>query len=68
MPSNETQQALTERELELLHEEIAELRAEVKAMAAERDKALRWGIFALGSALIGLATFVFNLVTAHIQK
>lgn len=34
----------------------------------ERDKALRWGIIALGAAVMGMGTWVVNLFTAgHIK-
>lgn len=74
MPSPEISQALTDRELILLHREIvelqqdkdrdiAELRAEIETMRRERDKALLWGIMALGGAVVGMALYIFNLIT-----
>ena len=34
----------------------------------ERDKALRWGIIALGTAVMGMGTWIVNLFTAgHIR-
>ena len=42
--------------------------SEIELLCAERDKALRWGILALGTAVMGMATWIVNLFTAgHIK-
>jgi hypothetical protein len=44
----------------------AELR--IKALEDERNKALRWGISTLGLAVVGMATWIVNLITGgHIK-
>ena len=60
--ASEVRQAMTDREIELLHEEVNELRAQLASLARDRDKALLWGVMVLGAAVLGMATWIFNLV------
>lgn len=39
----------------------------IEQLTSEKEKALVWGIVTLGSALIGLTVWVFNLVTGHLK-
>jgi hypothetical protein len=64
----ETQLALQARELELLHDELDELRKEVNALKADREKALRWGISVLGAAVIGMGGWIFSLFASNLPK
>ena len=57
MPSQETTNAVTERRVEALEEAV-------QALKEERDKALVWGIVTLGTAVIGLVTWIFNYLVA----
>ena len=44
----------------------AELR--IKALEDERNKAFQWGISTLGLAVVGMGTWIFNLITGgHIK-
>jgi hypothetical protein len=56
--SQETRNALTAKELGDLHAEMAALRAQVQGLVSERDRFLRWGVIALGAAVVSLATFI----------
>lgn len=41
---------------------------QVKAMQAERDRALWWGIYSLGLAVVGMAIWIVNLFAGgHIK-
>jgi hypothetical protein len=59
--------ALLEYKLEAFekHQEVTDKR--VKALEDERNKALIWGIIALGGAFLGLASWVFNFFTGHLK-
>lgn len=51
-----------------LEKQMRTQQMELEALCAERDKALRWGILALGTAVMGMATWIVNLFTAgHIK-
>lgn len=60
MPSQETTNAVTEQRIEALEKLVQEL-------SADRDRALRWGVMALGAAVLGLGTWIFNFITGHIK-
>ncbi len=55
----------TAYEIEALHKEIDELKKKVESLASDRDSALRWGIVMLGTAVIGMGTWIFNFVAGH---
>lgn len=40
-----------------------QLERTVNELKADRDKFLRWGVIVLGGAVIGLVTWIFNLIT-----
>lgn len=58
MPSQETTNALADQRLDVLEEKVRKL-------AEDRDQALKWGILTLGTAVMGLATWIFNFLTGH---
>lgn len=60
--SAEIRQALTDREINLLHGEVNELRERYENLQKDRDRALLWGVMVLGAAVLGMATWIFNLV------
>lgn len=60
MPSQETTNALSDSRLDALEEKV-------KQLADDRDKALKWGILTLGTAVIGLATWIVNFITGHLK-
>lgn len=66
MPT-EAQQRATEEAVQLAldRQELANLRATVAELKADRDKFLKWGVIVLGGAVVGLVTWIFNLITRH---
>lgn len=59
-PSQETTNALAEQRIAALEEKVAKL-------AADRDQALKWGIMTLGSALVGLISWIAGYVRDHVK-
>lgn len=53
-----TRAALLEREILLQRGELDALERKVESLIAERNNALRYGILALGTAVIALITFI----------
>lgn len=51
-----------ETERELMASRIATLEEKIEKIEHDRDQALLWGIRTLGTLLIGLAVWVYNLV------
>lgn len=43
--------------------EIEELQEQVRSLSSERDKALRWGLFLLGSTVLSLAGWIVKLLS-----
>ncbi len=42
--------------------------SELAALKAERDKALKWGVMSLGSAVLGMGYWIVNkIIGGHIQ-
>ena len=66
----EPHQAVTNAEvgadLRSLHKELADLRDKVSGLEKDRDSALRWGILALGSAVIGLTGLIGKFVMSKL--
>lgn len=60
MPSHETTIALAEQRIAALEDQVAKL-------TADRDQALKWGILTLGSAVIGLCSWIFNQLKEHLK-
>lgn len=47
---------------------IATVEAELAALRAERDKALKWGVMSLGSAVLAMGYWIVNkIIAGHIQ-
>lgn len=66
--STETQLALLQAALEVAHTDILEVRAELAALRLERDKALKWGVMSLGSAVLAMGYWIINkIIAGHIQ-
>lgn len=67
MPPTEAQQRATDEAVQLAldRRELANLRATVAELKADRDKFLKWGVIVLGGAVVGLVTWIFNLITRH---
>ena len=66
--STETQIALLILRQKEVENDIAEARAAIVALQEERNKALRWGVMSLGTAVIGMSIWIFNAITGgHIK-
>lgn len=51
-----------------LEKQMAVQKQVLDTLKEERDKALRWGIIALGTAVMGMGSWIVNLFTAgHIR-
>jgi type VI protein secretion system component VasF len=72
--SMEVQVALLMAGMKALEAEVHEVKAEaakelsaqnakITALEDERNKALRWGVLALGSAVLGMAGWIFSHLT-----
>lgn len=49
---------------EALHKkQVEELQEQVSTLNGERDKALRWGLFLLGSTVLSLAGWILKLIS-----
>jgi len=58
--SEDVERALTKRELELVRDELDELRGKYEALAKDRDRALLWGIGVLGGVVLAMFSWIFN--------
>lgn len=72
MPSPEVEAALlaqnTDKRIKDLEIQFLVQKQALDGLKDERDKAMRWGIIALGTAVMGMATWIINLFTAgHIR-
>lgn len=70
--SQETLEALEKQNFQVrlieLEKQINIQKQVLDNLKDERDKALRWGIIALGTAVMGMGTWIVNLFTAgHIK-
>ncbi len=63
----ETRQAMLEWEIDALRREIADLRGSLDELNNDKDRFMKWGIMALGAAVVGMGTFIFNFVFSHIK-
>ena len=46
---------------------IKDLERLVESLIMDREKAMRWGILALGAAVLAMASYIFNFVTSHLK-
>jgi hypothetical protein len=47
--------------------EIDVLRIKVDSLSSDRSKALLWGVLTLGSAVVGMGIWIFNLLVGKIH-
>lgn len=66
--SPETREAMLQWEIQALKRELKEIRDTVDGLNKDKEKAMRWGILALGTAVIGMGTWIFNLISSHVGK
>jgi HPt (histidine-containing phosphotransfer) domain-containing protein len=45
--------------------EVAEIKDQLKALLKDKDKALLWGITALGAVVMALGTALWNYIAPH---
>ena len=64
MPSPEVEAALLAQQTD---KRIKDLEVLVKSLTDDREKAMRWGIMALGAAVLAMASYIFSIVTGHIK-
>ena len=64
MPTPEVEAALL---AEKTDQRIKDLERLVESLITDRDKAMRWGILALGGAVLAMASYIFNFVTGHLK-
>lgn len=57
--------AISLHKIESLEEEVKDLKARVEALASERNNALKFGVILLGSTVIGLVVWIFNIFVSH---
>lgn len=60
--SNETQIALLMLRQTALERDLEEEKDKIKAMQAERDRQLKWGVMTLGGAVISMVVWIANKV------
>jgi hypothetical protein len=67
MPQHQDQAAITAAAVEeaLMAQRVEILETQLKELREDRDKFLKWGIIVLGGAVVGLVTWIFNLITKH---
>ena len=70
--SAETKDALEKQDIQVrlaeLEKQALNQKAVLDSLKEERDRALRWGIIALGTAVMGMGTWIVNLFTSgHIK-
>ena len=65
--SRETTDAMREWEMDALRKQVIEIRKDLDALNKEKEKAMRWGIMALGGAVLGMGSWIINFVSTHIN-
>lgn len=65
--SQEVTIALLKKAVESLTDELHEAKKvftrDIEALQDERNRALKWGIMSLGTAVMGMAYWIFNQIT-----
>lgn len=61
--SHEAQIARLEEQIKSMREDVTETKAAIAALQEERNKALLWGVMSLGTAVLGMAYWIFNNLT-----
>jgi hypothetical protein len=57
----------TDINADLVEYRLKEVEKGLANLQADRDKALKWGILTLGTAVMGMGTWIFNLFAGHIK-
>lgn len=63
MPSNDKdiEIALLKQALENMRADLSDVRTQLDGMLKDRERAMRWGVTVLGSAVVTMAGYIFNL-------
>ena len=64
MASPETEAALLAQQTD---KRIKDLERQVDSLITDRERAMRWGIMALGAAVLAMASYIFNFVVGHLK-
>ena len=64
MASPEVEAALLAQQTD---KRIKDLEVLVKSLTDDREKAMRWGILALGAAVLAMGSYIFTFVTSHLK-
>ena len=59
--------ALQHREIELLKDDVRKLRQKVETLDGDRNRALLWGVLTLGTAVVGMGMWIFNLIVGKVH-
>ena len=62
-PSQETEIALLQKDVASLTQRLADTVRDIEALQDERNRALKWGIMTLGSAVVAMGYWIFNQLT-----
>lgn len=62
----EVREAMQDWEIAALRREVTDLKECLDQLTSEKEKAMRWGIMALGGAVLGMGTWIFNFIFSHI--
>jgi hypothetical protein len=62
-PSTETEIAVIKEKQSTMEAHLKANDAAIAALVEERNKALKWGIMSLGSAVLGMGYWIFNFLT-----
>lgn len=60
--SNETEIALLIARIGVMERDLEEEKDKIKAIQAERDRALKWGVMTLGAAVISMVIWIANKI------
>lgn len=55
--------AVFEEKLKNLEQFIIKTEDKLAALEKDRDNALKWGVMVLGTVVISMGTYIFNLIT-----
>lgn len=64
--SLEMRMAKLEWELDALRREIVDQKETIDGLVAEKERAMKWGLMLLVSAVLGMGTWIFNFVLSHV--
>ena len=60
--SNEVQIAVLIARIGVMERDLEEEKDKIKAIQAERDRALKWGVMTLGAAVVSMVIWISNKI------